>query len=93
MKEKCKAPKKKRISDKNYTSSGMSRFGHGGWFCTTRTDERSVSHDDNCRIVLPSYVMLHCVMLRYVTLCYELKLKTHYLQLFVDSYCTLMTGQ
>jgi len=29
MKEKCNAPKKKRLSDKIYTSSGMSRFGHG----------------------------------------------------------------
>jgi len=38
-------------------------------------------------------VMLCYVTLCYVTLCYVLKLKTHYLQLFVDSYCTLMTDQ
>jgi hypothetical protein len=38
-------------------------------------------------------VKLCYVTLFYVTLYYVLKLKTHDLQLFVDSYCTLMTGQ
>jgi len=38
-------------------------------------------------------VKLCYVALCYVTLRYVLKLKTHYVQLFVNSYCTLMTAQ
>jgi hypothetical protein len=53
MKEKCNAPKKKTHIWQKLHLIIYVTVRYGVEFYNTRTDKRSVSYDDNYRIVLP----------------------------------------